>query len=340
MPVFLLRSFFRKLSAKCRAGNHAGIYYWKTSLLITGFESDYLDALPARKLYLRFFDIDWEAASGQPRPVAVVEKAATLPESIELIPVVFITNRTFLNLPDEDIPSLAENVLKKIFLIALDFPEHEVKELQFDCDWSPKTRQKYFEFLRQVRLKLVEKPILLSSTIRLHQVRYFEKTGVPPADRGVLMFYNMGDLEDIQAENTILDLNIAKQYLDNFGEYPLPLDIALPLFSWGVLIREGKMISLINNLSVDDLEEEDRFSKISESRFEVAKSTYLQGYYLYKGDVLRIESAPAETLLESAELLSNVLKTKDLSLIFYHLDSVSLNKYPHETLEKICDIFR
>lgn len=334
--VFLLSSCQKGTERKVSSA----FYHWKTNLDISAFEESYLTALSANRLYLRVFDVDWDGNSNQPSPVASIEIKSAIPEAIEIVPTVFITNRTFLNIHPEDIPQLAENVSDKIFLLLSDFPSHQVKELQFDCDWSPKTQAKFFEFLKQIRLKTQEKSILLSSTIRLHQVKFFEKTGVPPVDRGVLMFYNMGNVEDLDAKNSILDLTIAKQYLGNLQKYPLPLDLALPLFSWGVLIREGRMTGLINNLRASDLMDESRFSKIDETHFELVKSTYLQGYYLYKGDVLRLETAPAELLQEAADLLSKSVADADLTVIFYHLDSIALNSFSYETLEDICNRFR
>ena len=154
------------------------------------------------------------------------------------------------------------------------------------------------------------------------------------------MFYNMGNVEDTEIGNSILDLSIGKQYLNNVRNYPLALDIALPIFSWGVLVREGKMIKLINNLQASDLNDDLRFLKIDETHFEVIKSTYLQGYYLYKGDIVRLERATIDLLQESADLLSSVFTDSDLTIIFYHLDSIVINNYSDEALEDICNRFR
>ena len=315
-------------------------YHWKTSLDISAFEESYLKSIPIRRIYLRFFDVDWDGISGQPLPLADLEVKTPVADSIEIVPAVFITNRTFLNLPSNKVPGLAENVFKKITHVFSKFPGHQVMELQFDCDWTAKTKEKYFNFLKAIKSKLKDPTVQLSSTIRLHQIKYFERTGVPPVDKGVLMFYNMGDVEDLNTKNSILDLAIAKSYLTNFEKYPLRIDLALPLFSWGVLIREGKMIKLINNLRASDLEDEDRFSKIDESHFEIIKSTYLQGYYLYEGDVLRLEKVSAELLRESAELLNKKVVHPDVTVIFYHLDSIAIKHYTHETLEDICNRFR
>ncbi len=315
-------------------------YHWKSTLNISKQEEIYLKTISTHRIYLRFFDVDWDGTTDQPLPIAELEIKSDLSDSIEIVPTVFITNRTFLNLPANEVSELVNHVVEKILKITSNFLSHQIREIQFDCDWSPKTQLKYFTFLKEIRSKIQRKSILLSSTIRLHQIKFFEKTGVPPVDRGVLMFYNMGNVEDVNAKNSILDLSIAKQYLENFENYPLAIDVALPIFSWGVLIREGRMINLINNLQASDLKDELRFLKIDETHFEIIKSTYLQGHYLYKGDVLRLEMALNESLQESADLLSNLIQNTDLTVIFYHLDSIAINNYPHEILEDICNRFR
>jgi len=50
--------------------------------------------------------------------------------------------------------------------------------------------------------------------------------------------------------------------------------------------------------------------------------------------------APINLLQESADLLSNLVANEDLTVIFYHLDSIAINNYPHEILEDICNRFR
>ncbi len=319
---------------------YPGFYHWKTELNLSASEFEYLKAVSATQIYLRFFDVDWNESSGMPLPVAVLEPNSDIPPSVNIIPTVFITNRTFQKNEREEIPQFVENVIKKLNTIAGKFPAHEISEIQMDCDWSESTREKYFEFLERLRSKLAKQDVRLSATIRLHQIKYFKKTGVPPVDRGVLMFYNMGDLEDPATENSILDLSVAKRYFENFDNYPLKLDVALPLFSWGVLFREGRMVQLMNQLGETDLQDESRFLKIEENRFELLKSTYLKGHYLYEGDQIRLEFISGALLQKTADLLSPLVQNQELNVIFYHLDSTIVKTYPHEVLEDICHRFR
>ena len=153
------------------------------------------------------------------------------------------------------------------------------------------------------------------------------------------MFYNMEDIDDPDTQNSILSIPTAKQYLINFENYPLALDIALPIFKWGVVFQENNFIKIINNLDLNDLKDATRFLKIDENRFELIKSTYLKGHYLYQNDQIRLEKVAIGDLQKAADLLSPIITNKDLNVIFYHLDSTLITDYPNEALKDIYNRF-
>lgn len=301
-------------------------------------------------MYVKFFDVDWSENQAIPVPLAETggwedRKIGALKKAeIEIIPCIFITNQVFQNIPDGKIEWLSKRIQEKLFALK---PENlTFKEIQFDCDWTSSTRDRFFKFLKIFKKKFDNQGFKLSATIRLHQLRDFQDTGVPPVDRGMLMFYNTGDVESWAEENSILDLQAAENYLpsSNFrfptSNFPIPLDLALPIFHWGVLFRDGKMIRLINNLETSELQDTLRFHKISNNRFEVIKSTYLDGYYLYKNDCIRTEAMDTTLLTKAADLLTNRIKNRNLTLAFYHLDTSTIKHFPHEFLEKITHTFR
>ncbi len=309
-------------------------YHWQTNFSLSQSEKDYLQDLSIKKLYVKFFDVDWNVRAQEPLPVAEVILDTTDLQNVEIIPTIFITNRSLKNYPLEKMELLGKNILEKIFSI-----KEDVQEIQIDCDWSGTTEEKYFRLLRFFKKEIQKEKIQLSATIRLHQIKYFKKTGVPPVDRGMLMFYNVDDVKDYETKNSILDIEIAKQYFFNFENYPLELDVALPIFSWGVLYRSGGMIKLINNLRVEDVADGSFFLQIDETHFEVIKSTYLQGKYLYEGDIIRLETVPLETLKMSAELLKSKIENPNVTISFYHLDTTTIKHYPYENLEEIINAF-
>jgi hypothetical protein len=257
----------------------------------------------------------------------------------EIVPVVFITNRVFLKHNDSLPIYLAKKVASKIRQICDKNNIQSVKEIQIDCDWTLKTREAYFKFLKLLKSEFSAPELKLSATIRLHQVKFPQKTGVPPVDRGMLMFYNMGDINDPKTVNSILDIDKAKKYLDYIYEYPLQFDIALPLFSWGVLFRRGRVIDLVNNIDVNDISKNQQFIKIHKNIYRSNSNHYFMNHYFYKNDVIRIEETNFEELKKAAKILSRHIHSDQFTLAFYHFDSANTKKYSNEDLRHIINIF-
>lgn len=313
-------------------------YHWKNQINLTPTASRYLQDLEVKKLYLRFFDVDWDLDRQEPVPVSEINiSSSNLPSTI--IPTVFITNRTFLKIGKNKISGFVENLFLKIEKIQKKIPETLIPEIQIDCDWSQKSKENYFYFLDILKIKLKKEKKKLSVTIRLHQLKYPEKTGIPPSHRGVLMCYNVGDLQRWDTQNSILDDKTTSTYLKNNMHYALPLDIALPVFQWGVLFRDGEMIKLINHLDSSELTNKKLYSKRNTNRYIVKKSTYLHGHYLYPDDQIRLESVSPRTLEVVAKQLKHALPSLNQTIIFYHLDSLTVVNYPVSEIKKIQRIF-
>ena len=339
--LFFLSTFLLSFSCtKTERKTTPAFYHWQTKMELTPFEINYLDSLKVATLYVKFFDVDWDFNLQDAFPQAVVQ-LDNYKGDFKIIPTVFITNRTLLQMERSQLPDLANQIVRKIESLAVS----DIHEIQIDCDWSPKTKDHYFKLLELIRqaLRLTsneeKNDITLSATIRLHQVKYADITGIPPIDKGMLMFYNMGEVDQLETSNSILDLALAKQYLYNFENYPIPLDVALPLFSWAVLFREGEMIKLITNSTPEIIQDSSRFQKLDVTHFEVKRSTYLDGHYLYKGDQLRLESVTEQDLKACGALLKAHLKNEQLIVSFYHLDSTILNTFTYDFLEEVCHQF-
>lgn len=340
MNRIILYTIFLLLIFSCNEKNistKASFYYWKQSLELSDDALNYMKHLDAQKIYIKYFDVAWNDVSNEPKPVAIINlKAEKLPGNIEIIPTVFITNQTLAKSNEVQIEALAANLSKTIQRINEENGVQNLSEIQLDCDWTLSTKDKFFKLLKLIRAQFPN--IQLSATIRLHQVKFYKKTGIPPVDRGMLMFYNMGDLVNPETENSILDLKTAEQYLVNFDKYELPLDIALPLFRWGVLKRRGRVIKLMNNLDFEDLKSE-KYKSLSSTEFEILENHYLNTLYLYKGDVIRIESVSITELEQTAKLLTKQIKNQDRTITFYHLDDKVLQHYSKEDLAEIVGMF-
>lgn len=316
------------------------VYYWRTSFYLSPYDLAVLDSLNVRKLYLRCFDVDWNPGAKSPRAVAPLIVSMPAPDSVEIIPTVFITNKVMLNIPTNAIPELAQNLLHKIFVVASLLRLTTIKEIQLDCDWTERSREKYFFLLSSLHKILASNNIALSATIRLHQLALQEQTGIPPVQRGVLMFYNMGNLKNPTGKSSILDVDIGRQYVEASAHYPLPLDIALPIFQWCVVIRRGNVVNLFERVDHTSFSDSSKFERISSVMFRVKRSQYTHEQYVYKDDILRIEQASFEDLQKSVEVLrDNDVVSPRATIILFHYDSLQYQRYGYENLRNLFNSF-
>ncbi len=326
-------------SCKPERKTERAFYFWKSVLRLNPAEQKAMTDLKVKKLYVKFFDVVWDAKAERPIPSAKIMMEPASREwlkdnSVEMIPTIFITNETLQSILPETVTKLGDRIDYLLKGLLEDNLLPGVKEIQIDCDWTAATRDKYFELLKYMKLLPVFSGKNLSVTIRLYQSKFSEKTGVPPADRGLLMCYNMGNLKNLQSGNSILDPAVLAQYTEHLNSYPLPLDIALPLFEWKVLFRQGNYQGLVQDLA-DSVLANPAIAIQKDNRYEIQADTVLQGYELKKGDLLRNEKVPFADIEKSARMLSPLLRTPQFNVALYHLDSTTLSKYSLHELETI-----
>lgn len=302
-------------------------YYWKTFFKLTSKEQRVLQANEVQKLYVRYFDVKLE--NGKPFPVAPIHFDAVKPKA-EIIPVIFIKNEVFLD-KGINVPDLVKNILQLIRQINT---KNRIKnnEIQIDCDWSLQSRNVFMQFLQELKKRY---PKTISATIRLHQVKYFKETKIPPVDYGVLMFYNMGKLKATEG-NSIYDKSIAEQYLPSLKNYPLDLKVALPVFSWIVHSRNSQIVNLIAKIDASEFQNNANF-EWNENKAVLKDDIITKGFFFKKGDQLKIEAIHEEDLEEMIDLLRKYMPKKTKEIIYYDLDQNNLNKQTDDTFFKTCN---
>lgn len=303
-------------------------YYWKSTFQLSGYEKQALQRYAVQRLYVKFFDVDWDMATRSAVPKATIRFAET--PTVEVIPTVFITNRTLEKLSWGGVDELAGKIVAKIDNLTpaplLKKGEGE-SEVQIDCDWSLATRAKYFRLLTQLKKKLPA-ATRLSATIRLHQIKFYRTTGVPPVERGMLMYYNMDDWKNPKTENSILDLTVAGRYADYVSDYPLPLDLVLPMFRWAVVYRNGRFLRFVNHLTHQQLSTHPLFQKSSLSNaYSVRQNGSFLGIPVRRSDLFRVEESTVENLKISTQTLAQEIQNTKATFALYHLDSLNLSYY-------------
>jgi len=287
-----------------------GIYYWKTTFALNETEKAFLEEHQVKRLYLRLFDVvpDNEVVRVDGFVCDVVPNATItfkqeVPEGLEVVPVVYITIDALRKMAGRE-GQFAQLITERVANMA-DFNElGTIKEVQLDCDWTQRTQENYFLLCKETSEQLRELDIQLSCTIRLWQLNL----PAPPVDRGVLMLYNTGSVGRLETNNSILDINDVKPYL-NSKTYSLPLDYALPTYDWYVWLRNGQYHGLLHQFN-DSLK-------------------------LQPGDTLRHERATFEQIMEVKQTVMDQLQTQSANIIIYHLDSANLSNYSNHEIDQI-----
>lgn len=213
------------------------VYYWSTVLDIDSAKQRFLAEYGVGRMYIRYFDVV-PGDDGRPVPNATLRFKTPVPAGVEAVPAVYIVNDCMAG----DTAGLAVRIFRRVMQMSETNDVEGVREIQMDCDWTRRTRGRYFGFLRTLAALAKAEGVEVSATIRLHQLA----EEPPPVSRGVLMMYNTGDFTDIRCQKPILDTHDAAPYLRHLGGYGLPLAAAYPIYSWRILFRRGKYVGIMH----------------------------------------------------------------------------------------------
>lgn len=299
------------------------MYHWKSEAIYSKHIENAMDISGSEKIYLRYFDVElksneWSSRES-PFPTYVINKIAPEFSDFEIVPVVYLTNNIF-QLENLKVVELAKQVRELINQISLEHFKKEIKEIQIDCDWTQSTRMNYFEFL-----EILNTDFNIDATIRLHQVKFKDKTGIPPVKKGTLMMYNVGDLKN-RDQNSILEHEIVGDYINSSSTYPISLNIGLPIYSQTIVFNNDDEVRIMKGVSRQLYETDSHFKKVSSQVFNVEKDTLFNGLYLSEGYQLKLEEVSTDEVLRSY----SILKMSKLNLngvVLYHLDDEVLTHF-------------
>lgn len=325
--------------SKSSVKKEVGFYFWHTRFALGSQPLAYAKDLHARFLYVRLFDVDTvHLPNGKigMAPISIIQSYQKAPDSMQIIPVVYFTRQAMKHMPSVD--SMASKLNNLVTRITI---HHgwTFREIQWDFDWTPTTKMAYFDLLKKLKQYPLLKDKLFSATIRLHQIKNRGMAGIPPVDKGLLMCYNMGDLKNYSTRNSILDQQKITTYLSGMKSYPMPLDLAFPLFQWGLQFRQHQFVSILNSVSYDSLSNNPSIKQQGNGNFMITNNMQLQGFELQSGDEVRFEQVSFSQLKEAATFLSSRMPTDSFRINFFHLDTTLINKYPVHELQKIVEIF-
>ena len=324
------------------------MYFWRTDFRLSEEETAFLHAHNISKIYLRYFDVGVNEA-GQVMPNATVSFTTDTLKDIEIIPTVFIVE----NCLQHNMDSIAQKLVARILQMNQTHHRGNVKEIQIDCDYTHRSRERFYAFLNEMHSELQPKGIRLSATIRLHQLAM----PPPPVEYGALMIYNTGNVANPNGRNPILSIEDVAPFLKKLDDYPLPLCAAYPIFDWVALYgnkapsqptpigeetaeRRGSLRYLLYGHSLEDTT---LYKPLEDGKYLVLASRTLPttigrdatGIHLHVGDTIRHWQCEISDILKVKNAVEKHRSGINNRVILYHLDKQSLNHYKHEDYEKI-----
>lgn len=310
-----------------------GMYYWESaSNAFSKNELEILDKTKVSKLYLKLFEVTYDSKMGA-IPIAKTNFSETAQlKGIEIVPCVYIQNSVFTKMDKYELEDFVENAL---FLITTMMKEelgvnNKPKEIQIDCDWTSSTKENYFQFLKSLGEKTNSK---ISCTLRLYPYKYHEKMGVPPVDKVMLMCYNLLSPKNNDSKNSIFDLKEFEKYTDTKINYPLPMDYALPKYSWNICYENKTFKGVIHG---PQPELQPFLKKVNSLWSILQKDTLINDIYLRRGYRIKHESVSNETLEKLIDQLKIHTKFKDtMTVTFFQLDEEEFNNTTHEELDNL-----
>lgn len=306
-----------------------GIYYWKTRFCLNDYELDFLKKHEISRIYVKMFDVALQNGSTSDTlsviPIATTRFESPIPEGIEIVPTVYITYEALSHLKGKDreyIESYAQRILTRIDAMVSYNEIPEIREVQFDCDWTSSTSYAYCCICNYAKRNLNKNGRKFSITLRLHQMS-LENYQFPSADRGVLMLYNTGSFKNPNSTNSILSYNDAEPYIRRH-EAPYPVDYAYPTYSWSLLFRNNEFKCIVRDV---ELRDSLLLQKTDYNRFIVQKDTLIGNLQLRKGDMIRHETSEYKEIERVKSDLTRRHDMKNSRQIIYHLDSTNLSNY-------------
>jgi hypothetical protein len=306
-------------------------YWWKTVWAPDSVEIDFVHSHNIGKIYMRFFDVVPSKKSDIPEPIATLRVDAPA-QNVKIVPVVYISEKC-LSLNIAPMPKM---LVYRVLQMCETNDITNVDEIQIDCDWKQSSQDKYFDFLAELGNILHSKGMKLSTTIRLHQLRMTP----PPVDYGVLMLYNTRPFDyATRFLNPILRYDDVRPYLKDLKNYKLSLCGAYPNFSYQLVYRNEKLVSILYN---ENLADTSIYAKRN-SEYEALHNRMIPNSIepgtgitqILRGDHIVECRAEYEEIEKTMKSVVDMRPEMKMQSIIYDINSRNINNLTYTQYEKI-----
>jgi hypothetical protein len=113
------------------------------------------------------------------------------------------------------------------------------------------------------------------------------------------------------------------------------LDLALPVYSWAIVVRNSKVYDLIQNTNKRNFTDTAFFTSCGNDIFVSRASFFLHGRYFMKNDTLKIERVSPALCEEAARDAASHLAPLTRTVSLFEYDTVYTSSYEKSDFEKI-----
>ena len=310
-------------------------FHWQSTEGFFNKESEYLDTLQIERVYARMFEVDWDSRRQRAFPLRTI-KDLTRHEGREIVPHIAISDRCMQQIPARKIPELANQIHERLMRLMGDL---RFSEVLIDCPWTEASQENYAAFLDTFMTAFGDQAPSLSVSLHPYHVQQSAILGVPAADRAMLLLFEYPAPAEEGDKVSILPEERLRNQLQGLPMYPLPVDLALPVFNWGVVVRNQATGHMFRHLHNEDLRDREKIEVLGPKFLRVKKDCYLDGVFLFQNDLIRLEEVPLDEMMNSVRLIEPLIKGDSLHVGLYHLDVSSLQRYSIGDLEDVFDRF-
>ncbi|MEO0899385.1 MAG: hypothetical protein AAFY71_23440 [Bacteroidota bacterium] len=290
----------------------------------------YVDDLNGHKLYIHTFQVDYNEDVRDAVPLSTLPLVRKKETGKKVVPVIKLSNRLFLQCDSTQLASLGKRISQHLNLVT---DSLSLRELVVDCEWSPDTREAYFNVLQDIRTSYDPGIRELSAVVPLHYFRYQDTVGRPPVDKVFLRLVNTLDIAAYGENLSPIEAEFIRPYLMNLMAYGTKVEIMVPLGNWGLLVRNKKPVVAFPTITQHEIEGQGEFSQVS-NVIKVEENAYFKGQYLRKGDFIRLTPYSNQHIKDLWNVIKafNRLDTLDICLVDY--DPSFPERYPASLLKR------
>ena len=152
---------------------------------------------------------------------------------------------------------------------------------------------------------------------------------------------SLDNARNFKQANSIFNVNLAAKYLA-VKDYPLPMDYALPVFSWTLVYRNNRFLKVFSSDIITEISTtnspgypDSTLLQMLEPNVYLVKvpNRYYDAYNLKAGDILKVEACREKELSEASMLIGKLPFDTKTTIALFDLDPTDLEKISHEKIE-------